>query len=83
MNKLFWVPLSPDHKLHTPKYQAGVYLYMKFGHRQQHALLLFCFVCHIYLPFTRKRIVLLYFGREVRTRLGVAFSRFMGHLSST
>ena len=40
----------------------------------------FCFICHFYPPFTRKRIVSLYFGREVRTRLGVAF---MGHLSST
>ena len=44
----------------------------------------FCFICHIYPPFTRKRIVSLYFGREVRTRLGVAFFEvFMGHLSST
>ena len=31
----------------------------------------FVFV-HIYPPFTRKRIVSLYFGRDVRTRLGVA-----------
>ena len=31
---------------------------------------LFCFICHIYPPFTRKRIVSLYFGREVRTCLG-------------
>ena len=23
----------------------------------------FCFICHIYPPFTRKRIVSLYFGR--------------------
>ena len=33
----------------------------------------FCIV-HIYPPFTRKRIVLLYFGRDVRTLLGVAIS---------
>ena len=33
--------------------------------------LYFVFV-HIYPPFTRKRIVSLYFGRDVRTRLGVA-----------
>ena len=31
----------------------------------------FVFV-HIHPPFTRKRIVSLYFGRDVRTRLGVA-----------
>ena len=41
-------------------------------------LLLFCFICHIYPPFTRKRIVSLYFGREVRTRLGVAFFEVYG-----
>ena len=39
---------------------------------------LFCFICHIYPPFTRKRIVSLYFGREVRTRLGVAFFEVSG-----
>ena len=39
---------------------------------------LFCFICHIYPPFTRKRIVSLYFGREVRTRLGVAFFEVYG-----
>ena len=39
---------------------------------------LFYFVCHIYPPFTRKRIVTLYFGREVRTRLGVAFFEVYG-----
>ena len=38
----------------------------------------FCFSCHIYPPFTRKRIVSLYFGREVRTRLGVAFFEVYG-----
>ena len=32
------------------------------------------FICHICPPLTRKRIVSLYFGREVRTRLGVAIS---------
>ena len=39
---------------------------------------LFCFVCHIYPPFTRKRIVSLYFGPEVRTRLGVVFFEVYG-----
>ena len=33
----------------------------------------FFFICHFYPPFTRKRIVSQYFGRDVRTRLGVAF----------
>ena len=37
-----------------------------------------CFICHFYPPFTRKRIVSLYFGREVRTRLGVAFFEVYG-----
>ena len=41
-------------------------------------LLYFCFICHIYPPFTRMRIVSLYFGREVRTRLGVAFFEVYG-----
>ena len=40
--------------------------------------LFFCFICHIYPPFTRKRIVSLYFGRDVRTRLGVAFFEVYG-----
>ena len=40
--------------------------------------LFFCFICHFYPPFTRKRIVSLYFGREVRTRLGVAFFEVYG-----
>ena len=35
-------------------------------------------IVYIYPPFTRKRIVLLYFGREVRTRLGVAISEMYG-----
>ena len=39
---------------------------------------LFCFICHIYPPFTIKRIVSLYFGWEVRTRLGVAFFEVYG-----
>ena len=39
---------------------------------------LFCFICHIYPPFTRKRVVSLYFGRDVRTRLGVAFFEVYG-----
>ena len=38
----------------------------------------FCFICHIYPPFTRKRIVSLYFGRKVRTLLGVAFFEVYG-----
>ena len=38
----------------------------------------FCFICHFYPPFTRKRIVSLYFGREVRTRLGVSFFEVYG-----
>ena len=33
---------------------------------------------HIYPPFTRKRIVSLYFGRHVRTRLGVAIFEVSG-----
>ena len=35
-------------------------------------------IVHIYPPFTRKRFVSLYFGREVRTRLGVAISEMSG-----
>ena len=40
----------------------------------------FCIVCivHIYPPFARKRIVSLYFGGGVRTRLGVAISEVSG-----
>ena len=38
---------------------------------------IFVFV-HIYPPFTRKRIVSLYFGRDVRTRLGVAIFEVSG-----
>ena len=45
-----------------------IYIYIYF---------FFCIV-HIYPPFTRKQIVLLYFGREVRTRLGVAISEMSG-----
>ena len=36
------------------------------------------FFYDIYPPFTTKRIVLLYFGRYVRTRLGVAISEVSG-----
>ena len=43
-----------------------------------HFVGLFCFICHFYPPFTRKRVVSLYFGREVRTRLGVAFFEVYG-----
>ena len=42
------------------------------------SLFCFCFICHFYPPFTRKRIVSLYFGREVCTRLGVAFFEVYG-----
>ena len=48
------------------------------GHACPTSSFLFCFICHIYPPFTRKRIVSLYFGREVRTRLGVAFFEVYG-----
>ena len=39
--------------------------------------LFFCIV-HVYPPFMRKRIVSLYFGRNVRTRLGAAISEVSG-----
>ena len=39
----------------------------------QALFLFYCFICHIYAPFTRKRIVSLYFGQQVRTSLGVPF----------
>ena len=35
-------------------------------------------IVHIYPPYTRKRIVSLYFGRDVRTRLGIAISEVSG-----
>ena len=38
---------------------------------------IFVFV-HFYPPFTRKRIVSLYFGRDVSTRLGVAIFEVSG-----
>ena len=38
----------------------------------------FFFICHIYPSLTRKGIVLLYFGREVRTRLWFAFFEVYG-----
>ena len=38
----------------------------------------FFFICHIYPPFTRKRIALPYFARDVRTRLGVAITVVSG-----
>ena len=43
-----------------------------------HSLHTFFFICHIYLPSTRKQIVLLDFGREVCTHLGVAISVVSG-----
>ena len=36
------------------------------------------YICHIYPPFTRKRIVSLHFGGDLRTRLGVAVSVLSG-----
>ena len=39
---------------------------------------IFFLICHIYPPFTRKRIVSLYFGLDVRTCLGVAISDVSG-----
>ena len=42
-----------------------------------YCIVLYCIV-HIYLPFTRKRIVSLYFGRDVCTRLGVAIFEVSG-----
>ena len=39
---------------------------------------IYLFFCHNYPPFPRKRIVLLYFGRNVRTRLGVAICDVSG-----
>ena len=38
----------------------------------------FYFIFHIYLSFTTKRIVSLFFGRDVRTRLGIAISEMFG-----
>ena len=35
----------------------------------------FFFICHIYPSFMREQIVLLYFKREVRTRLRAAISK--------
>ena len=42
------------------------------------SLVLFCFICYINSPLTRKPMVSLYFGREVCTRLGVAFFEVYG-----
>ena len=44
---------------------------------RQAGCIFFCIV-HLYPPFTRKRIVSLYFGLDVRTRLGVAISEVSG-----
>ena len=44
---------------------------------ETNCIVLYC-VVHIYLPFTSKRIVSLYFGREVSARLGVAISEMSG-----
>ena len=40
--------------------------------------MLLYYIVHIYPPFTKERIVLLHFGRDVRTRLGVAISAVSG-----
>ena len=40
----------------------------------------FSFICLIFLPLKRKRIVSLHFGRDVRTRLGIAISEVSGPL---
>ena len=58
----------------TEPQQGGVNFSKFFWHKNS----VFCFCCHIYPPFTRKRIVSLYFGREVRTRLGVSFFEVYG-----
>ena len=54
-------------------FRAVAHFYKNFD-----VFVLFCFVSHIYLPFTRKQIVSLYFEREVRIRLGVAFFEVYG-----
>ena len=41
-------------------------------------MVFFVVFVHFYPPFTRKRIVSLYFGRDVRTRLGVAIFEVSG-----
>ena len=46
-------------------------------YRTINQIFFFVFV-HIYPPFTRKRIVSLYFGRDLRTRLGVAIFEVSG-----
>ena len=38
----------------------------------------FFYIVHVHPPLTRKRIVSLYFGRDVHTRLGVAISEVSG-----
>ena len=42
-----------------------------------HGIFLYCIV-HVYSPFTRKWIVLLYFGQDICTRLEVAISKVFG-----
>ena len=46
--------------------------------RQKSNIFFLYYIFHIYPPFTRKRVVLLYFGLGVRTRLGVAFFEVYG-----
>ena len=57
-------------------------LFLRLTPYSDYVFFLYCIV-HIYPPFTRKRIVSLYFGLDVRTRLGVAISEVSDHLSST
>ena len=40
----------------------------------------FSFICHILSPFTKKQIISLYFGWNVRTCLVVVISEVLGHL---
>ena len=64
--------------IHAIGTSSGIDLLKSSNVTQSGMNLLFCFIFHIYPPFTRKRIVSLYFGREVRTRLGVAFFEVYG-----
>ena len=61
-----------NENLKTVHVYAEKGLAMPFGNAFLKFLRFFFVFVHIYPPFTRKRIVSLYFGRDVRTRLGVA-----------